>query len=46
MRRISYAISLVLFLGIISLFSFNHQTEAANDYPVVFVHGLNGYGEN
>lgn len=46
MKKLRFAFILLLFTGVISLFGFGEQADAANDYPVVFVHGLNGYGED
>lgn len=46
MKKLRFAFILFLFTGVISLFSFSNDADASNDYPVVFVHGLNGYGQD
>ncbi len=46
MKKLRFAFILFLFAGVVSLFTFSNQTKADNDYPIVFVHGLNGYGES
>lgn len=46
MKKLRIAFILFLFAGIATLFNFTDQSKADNDYPIVFVHGLNGYGES
>lgn len=46
MKKLRYTFILFLFAGIVSFFGYTNQAEASNDYPVVFVHGLNGYGQD